>query len=160
MQFPIKHLCQLAFILLLFACNNHTHQDQENNSGKDGGAISEMIRNPVSADNPVDSASMGKITFEETTFDFDTIAEGSIIEHRFKFRNTGKSSLIIHNARSSCGCTVPEWPEEPITPGDAGEILVRFNTTDKTGFQNKPITIFANSLPQQTVIRMRGFVKK
>lgn len=160
MQLPIRQVCQMAFVLLLLACNNQRQDDQGSNMNEEGGAISDMIRNPVSADNPQDTSSLARITFDETVFDFDTIAEGSIVEHSFKFKNTGKSPLVINNARSSCGCTVPEWPKDPIPAGGKGEILVRFNSTDKTGSQNKPITIFANSYPQQTVIRIRGFVTK
>ena len=68
-----------------------------------------------------------EITFEETEFDFGTIDQGTAVEHTFKFTNTGNAPLVITNATSSCGCTVPTWTKEPIAPGETGEMLVKFN---------------------------------
>jgi hypothetical protein len=92
---------------------------------------SDIIRNPVSAKEPIDTVNVAKIEFEETEHDFGVVGEGVIIEHVFKFTNTGKMPLIINSARSTCGCTVPEWPKDPIPPGEGGEISVRFNTKGK-----------------------------
>ena len=64
--------------------------------------------------------------FAEEEFDFGTINEGDVVEHVFKFTNTSDKPLTISNARGSCGCTVPEWPREPIAPGEDGEIKVKF----------------------------------
>lgn len=84
--------------------------------------------------------------FEETEFDFGTINEGEIAEHTFKFTNTGKSPLIITNAKGSCGCTVPSYPRNsPIAPGEAGEIQVKFNSKGKAGGNTKTVTISANT---------------
>src|SRR5690606_37497406 len=58
------------------------------------------------------------ITFEESSFDFGTIDQGTNVEHVFKFKNTGDAPLMIVNAKSSCGCTVPEYTKEPVAPGD------------------------------------------
>src|SRR5215204_6765023 len=55
--------------------------------------------------------------FNEEEFNFGTIKQGESITHNFEFTNTGKEPLIISNAAGSCGCTVPEWPKEPIAPG-------------------------------------------
>lgn len=122
--------------------------------------MDEMIRFPISADSGVDTAKMARIQMDEMVFNFDTVAHGDVVEHTFGFTNVGKSPLVISNAESTCGCTVPSWPEDPIPPGGRGEISVKFNTEDKPGSQTKPITIFANTYPQQTVVRLVGFVQK
>lgn len=121
---------------------------------------SDIIRNPSSADQPLDTVNVAKMTFEQSKFEFGEAKEGDVIEHVFTFTNTGKAPLIIQGARSTCGCTVPEWPSEPIAPGESGEISVRFNTENKTGRQEKPVTVTANTYPATTRVYLRGFVEK
>lgn len=118
-----------------------------------------IIRNPVSANAPKDTVNVAKITFEEATFDFGEVEEGEIVTHVYKFTNTGKEPLLISNARSTCGCTVPDWPKEPIPPGGAGTIEVRFNTKNKKNKQSKPVTITANTYPATTKVFLKGIVK-
>lgn len=84
--------------------------------------------------------------FTEQEFDFGTINEGDVAEHTFSFTNTGKSPLIITNAKGSCGCTVPTYPRNtPIAPGETGDILVKFNSKGKPGDNTKTVTISANT---------------
>ena len=68
--------------------------------------------------------------------------------------------LIISSATASCGCTVPEWPKEPIPVGEEGEIAVRFNSAKKPGVQNKTITITANTYPKINRLRIKANVAK
>jgi hypothetical protein len=100
------------------------------------------------------------IAFAEEIHDFGTIKDGEIVEHVFKFTNTGEAPLIISSATASCGCTVPEWPKEPIAVGEEGEIQVRFNSTNKPGIQNKTVTITANTFPKINRIRIKANVTK
>lgn len=86
-----------------------------------------------------------KITFDKTEHDFGTINEGDIVETIFSFTNNGKSELIILSAKGSCGCTVPEWPKEPILPGEKGEIKVKFNSDRKPNKQQKQVTLVTNT---------------
>ena len=79
------------------------------------------------------------------TFDFGSVKEGPDVEHIFKFKNVGKEPLIIQNASASCGCTVPEWPKEPILPGKTGQLKVTFHTTGKAGPQMKTVYIQSNA---------------
>ena len=97
-------------------------------------------------------------TTESTEFDFGTVNEGEIVNHIFKFTNTGKSPLVIDKATASCGCTVPQWPKHPIGVGETGEIKVRFDTKGKPNQQIKTISIMANTEPTLTRLRIRGFV--
>lgn len=121
------------------------------------GRIASIIRNPVSAQD-TDTTDAAVLTFETTEHHFGEIDEGGIVKHTFKFQNTGKAPLLITQARSTCGCTIPEWPKEPIEPGKGGEILVKFDTAGKKDFQSKPVTITANTFPAQTVVTLKGRV--
>ncbi|UXX80079.1 DUF1573 domain-containing protein [Reichenbachiella carrageenanivorans] len=97
-------------------------------------------------------------TFNEESHDFGTINEGDEVEHIFAFTNTGDAPLIISSATGSCGCTVPEWPKEPIGIGEKGEIKVKFNSRKKPGIQNKTVTITSNTYPKQTRIKIKANV--
>ncbi len=155
----MKTLPSLTLVLALiwWACKS------DNGSGvreiRSGGPVSELIRNPVSADLPTDTSQLARITFEEPEYDFGEVREGDIVEHTFVFKNTGKVPLSILNARSSCGCTVPDWPKDPIPPGGTGEIKARFNTEGKTNEQKKLIYITANTYPNETSVILKGRVK-
>lgn len=91
------------------------------------------------------SASGPVITFQEESFDFGDIHQGDKVEHVFKFENTGTEPLIITNVQTTCGCTAPNWPRDPIAPGQASEIKVVFNSAGKIGRQNKVITVVSNT---------------
>ena len=91
------------------------------------------------------SANGAVMTFEEVKYDFGDIYQGDKVEHVFKFENTGNEPLIITNVQTTCGCTAPNWPRDPITPGQESEIKVVFNSTGKIGRQNKVITIVSNA---------------
>ncbi|MFY0625418.1 MAG: DUF1573 domain-containing protein [Reichenbachiella sp.] len=96
--------------------------------------------------------------FTKEDHDFGTINEGDVVEHIFKFKNTGDAPLIIASAQGSCGCTVPEWPKEPIGVGEEGEIKVKFNSRKKPGNQNKTVTIKSNTFPSQKRIKIKANV--
>ncbi len=98
------------------------------------------------------------ISFEQTEYDFGTVNEGDIVEYTFKFKNTGNFPLIINKATATCGCTVPEWPRDPIGVGKSGEIKVRFNTRNKPNHQTKYVTISANTKPELTRLKITGNV--
>lgn len=120
--------------------------------------ISDIIRMPISADGIVDSSKMPIFTFEETKYDFDTVFTGDIVEHTFRFQNTGKTSLLINDVRTACGCTTPVWPKDPVPPGESSEVIVRFDTKGRSGRQTKSVTLFANTYPNTTVLRVFGVV--
>jgi Rieske Fe-S protein len=104
------------------------------------------------------------VEFEETTYDYGEIMEGEKVVHNYKFTNTGKEPLIISNAKGSCGCTVPDWPREPIAPGASSEIKVQFDSKGKGkvegAAQSKRVTITANTDPANSYLTIKGTVKK
>ncbi len=87
-----------------------------------------------------------KIAFTEKSFDFGEIMQGDRVEHIFEFENKGTEPLILSDIRTTCGCTVSEWPREPIAPGKKSNIKVRFNSTGKKGLQNKIVTVMSNAV--------------
>lgn len=95
---------------------------------------------------------------DSASYDFGTIEEGAIVEHEFKFKNEGEYPLILNNISSSCGCTTPEWPKEPIGPDQTSSIKVRFDSKNKSGPQVKTITVYANTEPAYSELRLKGIV--
>ena len=100
------------------------------------------------------------IIFQESVFDFGTITDGEKVNHTFEFTNTGTNPLVITNAKGSCGCTVPDWPKEPIAPGETGEIQVEYNSTNKNGQIQQTVTIDANTDPGQSKLTIKVNVIK
>ena len=86
-----------------------------------------------------------KFTFEQEEHNFGQIRDGDIVSHTFRFTNSGEAPLIISKATAACGCTVPQWPKQPIPVGGSGEIQVQFDSSNKPGMQNKVVTITANT---------------
>ena len=107
----------------------------------------------------VDAENAPIFSFNEESHDFGMIESGSSPKTVFTFTNTGKSPLIITNAKGSCGCTVPQWPKEPIAPGATGEIQVQFNSGTKKGNQTKTVTLTANTVPNTKVLTIKAQIK-
>ncbi|WP_460576399.1 DUF1573 domain-containing protein [Hymenobacter coalescens] len=98
------------------------------------------------------------ITFTEMKFDFGKIKQGDVVEHTFKFKNTGNAPLIISNIGTSCGCTTPDWTKDPIAPGKTGTITAKFNSTGKMGMQNKVLTVESNAAAGSAMVSLVGEV--
>ena len=100
-----------------------------------------------------------ELKFDIETYDFGTIKQGDKVTHDFDFVNTGKEPLVITQASGSCGCTVPQWPKEPIAKGSKATVHVEFNSTGKMGMQDKTVTITSNSKSGQKVLHLKGNVE-
>ena len=98
------------------------------------------------------------ITYDKVEHDFGKMKQGDQAECVFKITNTGKEPLIIEEAHGSCGCTVPDYPKEPIPPGQTRDIKVKFNSAGKKGAQSKTVTLTANTDPIQSVITIKADV--
>ena len=102
--------------------------------------------------------------FEKDLHDFGTIADGDKVTHSFVFTNTGDKPLVLSNARGSCGCTVPEWPREPIMPGETGELTVEYDSRNKGSVDGKTdtkfVTVTANTVPNTHRLTVRAHVVK
>lgn len=103
--------------------------------------------------------SKAEITFEKDVHDYGQVKQGGNGECEFKFTNTGSEPLIISMARGSCGCTVPDWPKQPIKPGETGKIKVKYDT-NRPGPINKSVTISSNAKTSPTtILRITGNVE-
>jgi hypothetical protein len=123
------------------------------NSNVDGVDTNE-VTNSASATGE-NKGDLPEIKFAEEVFDFGKITQGEKVSHAFTFKNIGKGNLIISGASGSCGCTVPEWPKEPVQPDGEGKINVVFNSEGKSGMQEKTVTVITNCEPATRVIRIK-----
>ena len=125
------------------------------------GTNASIIRNPVADGGraTVDPDAAAAMTFGTATYDFGSVRAGSVVRYEFEFTNTGKQPLLITDARSTCGCTVPSYPEAPVPPGESATVTVEFNTTNKRGRQRKPITLTTNTYPATTTLYVEGTVE-
>ena len=99
------------------------------------------------------------LTWSTIEHDFGNIKQDSENTHVFKFTNTGTEPLIIEKAKGSCGCTVPEYPKEPIPPGATDEIRVVYKPGKQKNKQTKKVTVTANTDPVQTILTISADVE-
>jgi len=148
----MKKITVLSFLFmttsLLISCGNGNASAKIN---KDN------LTNAKNRDAEIEKGT-ASIAFDSEVYDFGTVNEGEIVEKTFKVTNSGKTDLVITNAKSSCGCTIPVWPKEPIKPGETGDIKVRFNTNGKPNRQQKSITLTTNTESGREVLTIKGMV--
>ena len=118
------------------------------------------VHNPMTAEgiSEKDAEKMPVLTFETLEYDFGRVIKGEKLSYAFKFKNTGKSNLIISSARTSCGCTSSTPPQAPIRPGESGEITVTFDSKNQKGEVSKMVVVSANNYPVQTTLRLKATV--
>lgn len=146
----------LVLMFLFFACNS---PEQKNPGIPDDALNPEVVDNPVSAT----GNQKGKLPvyeFQDTIHDFGKIVDGEKVSYAFRFKNVGNGELLIRAANGSCGCTVPEWPKNPIKPGESGIINVTFNSEGREGIQHKTVSLIANTMPNTKVISISAEVVK
>jgi hypothetical protein len=131
-------LLSITIIFLFFGCKNASDKIKENNETEQT-TQTNPVSNLTKPDNGINAQIIdndGSAAFEftnegGTVWNFGTIQQGDSPEFSFTFKNTGNEPMIISNAKGSCGCTVPQWPKDPIPPGENGEIAVKFNSKGK-----------------------------
>jgi hypothetical protein len=128
----------------------------QNSNGK---ISTDVVKSSSSASSNENTGDLPVIQFEETSHDFGKIIQGEKVSYTFKFKNTGNSDLLISRVSTSCGCTVGEYPKEPVGPGKSGTIEVTFNSHNKKGFQNKTVTVLANTEPNATTLHIKSVVE-
>lgn len=97
------------------------------------------------------------IEFKTTEHDFGTFTQGGNGTFEFVFTNTGSEPLILSNVRSSCGCTIPEWPKDPIKAGESSVIKVSYDT-QRIGNFNKSISVYSNAQEAPVVLQIKGVI--
>jgi Protein of unknown function (DUF1573) len=116
-----------------------------------------MLAYTISAQEKIVDPKAPIMEFNNTTYNFGEIIQGSEATCIFSFSNVGKNPLVIENVRSSCGCTVPSWPKEPIKRKGEGEIFVKYNTSTPKSF-TKSITVYSNAKNSPIRLTVTGTV--
>jgi len=110
----------------------------------------------VFAQTKKDEAPKPSIAFEKLTHDFGKVYDGKAVSYEFVFTNTGKVPLILSNVQPSCGCTTPEWPREPIMPGQKGKIKAIYNAGTFRGAFSKTIAVMSNAEQSNVQLIIKG----
>jgi len=118
--------------------------------------IKAQVVNSVSSLN--DDSDAPEIFFEKKVHDYGDIKKGSDGTCEFIFINTGKEPLILSNVQSSCGCTVPTWPKEPVLAGKSAVIKVVYDTK-RIGIISKTITVTSNAKTSPIVLSIKGVIR-
>jgi hypothetical protein len=135
-----KFYLPLLLVLLIGACNQgekSDHQSDNNGTLVDTGPV---------------------ITFDKDLHDFGKIINGEKVSYAFRFTNEGTGPLLITGIRSGCGCTVGDFPKEPIMPNEIGRINVVFNSAGRRGFQSETVRVFTNTGEQVSTLRIQAEV--
>ncbi len=163
-KFAFILLGALSVNLAFSGCSESAKQsaDASKNQASDPKLSADLIQNPKSADpSQDDQAAMEKVpvmTFERDKWSFGEIVQGEIVEYSFRFTNTGNTPLVITSAKGSCGCTVPEYPKEPIAPGESSFLKVTYDSNGRRDQFDKTVTITANTVPNTNLLYISGNV--
>ena len=122
----------------------------------EGNLSTDLVTSPKSASQSSEKQAI--IKFEKEEHDFGTLLQGEVVSYSFHFTNTGSMPLIISSVTSSCGCTVGEYPHEPIAPGKSAVIKATYDSKGHHGFQSRYLTVLSNTNPAKTILRIKGKV--
>ena len=156
----------IAVALVVLAVQQFTKDSDDNATESATATSSDAAFDPLSSktDDPnaeeTPSGPLTTIKFDSYEHDFGEIKQDTKNEKTFTFTNTGTEPLIIESAKGSCGCTVPQYPKNPIAPGEQGEIEVVYSPGKQKELQNKNVTIVANTEPKQTILRIKALVEE
>lgn len=138
----------LAISFAFYSCGNDSSE----------GISTDVVKNTKSAVKLDEAGTAPKMFFEETVHDFGNMIQGERVVYSFKFVNIGGSDLVISKVSTSCGCALVKYTEKPVPPGKDGFIEVAFESHGKKGFQNKTVTVLANTEPNSTTLRIKAKV--
>ena len=139
----IKYTIISASLLILLSCNVRNKKIVEKNI-----ALTQQItiKDPTT------------VQIIDSVYNFGKAAEGEIVTYNYRFKNTGSKPLIVTNVSASCGCTIPEKPEQPIKSGETGFIKVKFNSEHRVGNAHKTVTVSSNAEPAFPELLLTGEV--
>ena len=142
-------ITNIVFALILLAsCSGNDKQN----------ITTDLVKSPLTADKDAKEVAMPEIKVDTDVYNFTEITQGESVSTEFFLENVGSAPLLIRSAKGSCGCTVPQWPREPILEGEKAIIKVTFNSAGKKGNQNKTITLVTNAIPSTKVLTIKGNV--
>jgi hypothetical protein len=130
----------ISFIFVFASCANQNKDEID----------SSIVNIPVSAEGKNEKARMPKFEFEQTHHDFGKLIQGEKVSYTYKFKNAGNAMLVISSVLPGCNCTVAQFTQTPIAPGESGSVTVNFNSETKKGLVNSTIVVQANTYPADT----------
>jgi hypothetical protein len=133
----------------LWACNPPSNEED---------LSTDLINNPVSADDDEGSKGLPTIQFKTSEHDFGKLIDGVKVAYKFKFTNTGDADLIISQVKTSCGCTVSKYPTEPIPKGESAYVELTFDSTNRKGYNNKTASVVSNAQPNVNLLTISAMV--
>jgi hypothetical protein len=146
----------VALSAFMFSCNSETSETE---------VVDEttVVAPEVNTEEALPTTVVTELTslsIDRMEHDFGKIPDTAPVETSFVITNTGDKPLLVTNAQGSCGCTVPEYPKEPLAPGESRDMKISFNPNGKEGVNNKTVTITANTEPATTIINIKSDVTK
>lgn len=142
----ISLIAIVSMSLITFSCKEKATEKIEN-ANVEAAAVRDASANKVAV-----------MSFDKTFHDFGQIAQGTPQQTVFTFTNTGDAPLIITDATSSCGCTIPDYPKNtPIAPGQQGQMVVNFNGSGQNQV-TKTINVQANTANGSELLKIQAFV--
>ncbi len=142
-----KFLVYILSLFFLWSCRSSNNE-----------VSSDLIQNPLSAEGTADTSYLPRFEWKSQVHDFGVIIQGERVSHTFVFKNVGRSNLIISSVVASCGCTVSKYDAQPIAPGKEGKIEVIFDSSGRSGIQNKTVTVLANTQPNRVELHITAEV--
>jgi len=143
----------ISFLVCSVACKNSSTSKGDRKS-----KFHDIVHNPTTAEEDSQSEDIPILNAPITEFIFGKIKQGEVVSHEFKISNTGRRNLIILDSQSSCGCTVSEYPEDPLPPQATSYVKVTFDSKGKSGVQEKKVIIYSNTTPNETIFVLKGEV--
>ena len=138
----------IVTLVFLVSCNSQNEESQ---------LSTDLVTSPKSASQTSDK--QAAIVFDKEEHDFGTLLQGEVVSYSFHFTNAGNIPLIISSVTTSCGCTVGDYPREPIEPGERGSIKATYDSKGHQGFQSRTLTVMSNTIPAKTKLRLKGTVQ-
>ena len=151
--FRMKQLIVAAMVLSLMSCLNKTDKEKS-------GVLATSPVAPPTTPPIVDEATLTSIQWIDSSKSMGTVTEGGVLKINYRFRNSGAKPLVIQNVQPGCGCTVADYPKQPIAPGQEGEITAEFDTKGREGVQKKNITVTANTREHSYILYFDVTVNK
>ena len=142
----ISLIALVSISIITFSCKEKATEKIEN-ANVEAAAVRDASANK-----------MAVMSFDKTFHDFGQITQGTPQQTVFTFTNTGDAPLIITDATSSCGCTIPDYPKNtPIAPGQQGQMVVNFNGSGQNQV-TKTINVQANTANGSELLKIQAFV--
>lgn len=145
----------IAIIVFAITSAGAQHAAEQKKNAASAADQRKMVEQENAAKALAENPNAPVIEFEKVVHDYGEIDQHADGNCEFKFTNTGKEPLILSNVRSSCGCTVPVWPRQPILPGKSDVIKVKYDTK-RIGIINKSIQVYSNATEKTVVLKIKG----